>query len=192
MKTDFTNEELLKKALKSGSGEAFTFLMDTYHHPLCLYVNTMCKDYDLAKDLVQNVFVKLWEYRENIDDISSLKSFLYRLAHNEFVSQYRKDQKLSLFKMAHIQVLDEIVQDDEELLKKQIELIKREIDKLPDRCKETFLLSKEEGLTHTEIAEYMGVTTKTVEMQITRAFRVLRKNLKGKVNPLLFLLFGMD
>ena len=68
--------------------------------------------------------------------------------------------------------------------------MKQEIENLPPKCKQTFLLSKQEGLTNIEIADYLNVSTKSVEAHITKAFSILRKALGDKVNGLIFLLFG--
>ena len=64
--------------------------------------------------------------------------------------------------------------------------------KLPPKCKETFLLSKQEGLTNIEIANFMNVSIRTVESHMNKAFRILREKLKDKVKPILFLMFGLD
>ena len=73
-----------------------------------------------------------------------------------------------------------------------VKLVKIEIQKLPSRCKETFLLSKQEGLTIVEIADFMNVSTRTVETQMSKAYKILREKLKDKIQPILFLLFGLD
>ena len=73
-----------------------------------------------------------------------------------------------------------------------MDIVKKEIDKLPPKCKQTFLLSKKEGLTNIEIAEYLNVSIKSVEAHITKAFSILRKSIGNKVEGSLFLLFGSN
>ena len=73
-----------------------------------------------------------------------------------------------------------------------MDIVKKEIDKLPPKCKQTFLLSKKEGLTNIEIAEYLNVSIKSVEAHITKAFSILRKSIGNKVEGILFLLFGSN
>ena len=73
-----------------------------------------------------------------------------------------------------------------------IALVKKEIQNLPPRCKQMFLLSKKEGLTNIEIAEYLNITTKAVERQMTVAFSFIRKKLDDKTDSILFLLFDMN
>ena len=92
----------------------------------------------------------------------------------------------------HIDALSFIVEEeDEKSLERLINLIKQEIQNLPPKCKQTFLLSKYEGLTNIEIADYLNISTKSVEGHITKAFSVLRTAMGDKVNGLLFLLFNV-
>jgi DNA-directed RNA polymerase specialized sigma24 family protein len=72
-----------------------------------------------------------------------------------------------------------------------IKLVKQEIENLPPKCKQSFLLSKQDGLTTIEIAEFLNVSTKSVEAHITKAFSILRKTVEEKLNTVLFLLFGI-
>jgi len=192
LKTPFLNSKTLKSELAKGNEKALNFLMDLHHHSLSVYAYSLSHDTDTAKDIVQNVFIRLWEKRDDIQKIQSIKDFLYKSVYNEFINQYRKDIRRSLaYNKKHTQALSYIVESlDEDLLKKQVGIVKLEIEKLPSRCKETFLLSKQDGLTNAEIANYMKVSTKTVERQITKAFDILRTKLKSDISPLLFLLFS--
>ena len=70
-------------------------------------------------------------------------------------------------------------------------MVKQEIENLPPKYKQTFLLSKQDGLTNIEIAEFLNVSTKSVEAHITKAFSILRKTVGEKVNTVLFMLFGI-
>ncbi len=72
-----------------------------------------------------------------------------------------------------------------------MKLVKQEIENLPPKCKQIFLLSKQDGLTNIEIAEFLNVSIKSVEAHITKAFSILRKTVGEKVNSVLFLLFSM-
>ena len=81
-----------------------------------------------------------------------------------------------------------IENESEEELWAQIKLVNQEIQNLPPKCKETFLLSKKEGLTMIEIAEFMNVSKRTVESQMNKAFRILREKLSDKIKAVLFIL----
>lgn len=190
---DFSNNQILKDELEKGNHQALVFLMDTYHHSLCLYVYSLSNNYESAKDIVQNVFIKLWESRRRVQSIKSIKSFLYSSVYNRFIDQWRKDKRMLSIEEKHLEELNQIIVDEnEDLLKKQINLVKLEIQKLPPRCKETFLLSKQDGLTNIEIANFMNVSNRTVEVQMNKAFSILREKLKDKIKPILFLLLGLN
>tara|TARA_R110002096_G_scaffold334375_1_gene528164 strand:+ start:12010 stop:12621 length:612 start_codon:yes stop_codon:yes gene_type:complete len=188
---NFLNEEILKNELQKGNHKALVFLMNTYHHSLCLYAYSLSNDNDGAKDIVQDVFIKLWEDREKIQSIKSIKSFLNRSVYNGFVDQWRKDKRMLSIELKHIQALEQVIEDDNNLTD-QIELVNLAIENLPPKCKETFLLSRKEGLTNIEIAEFMNVSVRTVETQVYKAFHMLRKSLKEKIEPILFLLFDIN
>ncbi|MEN3323196.1 RNA polymerase sigma-70 factor [Mariniflexile soesokkakense] len=183
----------LIEALKLGDSKAYTFLMDTYHHKLCVYVFGLVHDQDAAEDIVQNVFIRIWKKRERLNPDFEISSFLYKSVYNEFIDYYRKQKSVFPLENKYISALSASVEDeDEQSLERVIKLVKLEIQNLPPKCKEIFLLSKQEGLTNIEIAEYKNVSIKSVEAHITKAFSLLRKAVGGKVSCVLFLLFGME
>lgn len=144
---------------------------------MCIYALNLCLDKDLAEDIVQNVFFKLWKRRKDLKDDFNISGTLYRSVYNEFVDQYRKQQAVSLLEKKYIEALDTIIEEvDRTSFDKLLALVKAEIERLPETYKNTFLLSKQEGLTNVEIAEYLGVSIKTVESHITKAYTIIRKN----------------
>lgn len=187
----YSNDFQVKQALERGDHKALEYLMDNYHHRLCVYVYSLTHDQDSAKDIVQNVFIKLWEQKDRLIHVDSLRSFLYKSVYNAFLNQLRSDKRMLTIEEKHIERLYQIIEEDEELVEKQIGLIRTEIQNLPPKCRETFMLSKGEGLTNIEIANFMNVSLKTVENQISKAFKILRKKLQHKIEPVLFLLFGI-
>ncbi len=188
---DFHTNELLITALKKGDEEAYTFIIDTYYTKLCVYANSLIKDIYSAEDIVQNVLLKVWEQREKLKTELSLKSFLYKSVYNEFIDTYRKNQSLFSLEKIYFEALNTVVQDeDSESLQNVLKAVNSEIQNLPPKCKEVFIMSKKEGLTNIEIAEHLDVSLKTVEAQITKAFSILRKSLQTKISSILFLFFG--
>ena len=176
--------------MKKGNELAFTHLVDTYHHQLCIYAFSLSRDQESAEDIVQNVFLQMWEQRVRLKPDLSIKSFLYRSVYNEFVDHYRKRQSVIVLEKKYAEALEKIVEEDENSLNRLITAVKNEIDNLPSRCRQIFQLSKKEGLTNIEIAEYLGVSIKTVEAQITKAFTQIREKIGNKMQGLLFLLLG--
>lgn len=188
---DYNDNNVLIDALKNGDEKAYSYLIDTYHHKLCVYANSLVKNIYSAEDIVQNVFIKVWEQRTRLKSDHALKSFLYKLVYNEFIDLYRKNQSLFSLEKSYYDALNSIVfEDDSESFQRVLNVVNKEIQNLPPKCKEVFILSKKEGLTNIEIAEHLDVSVKTVEAQITKAFSILRTSLEEKVKNVLFLLFG--
>jgi len=191
MKTvDYNDNNILIESLRNGDEKAYTYLIDSYYHKLCVYANSLVKNVYSAEDIVQNVFIKVWEQRTRLKLDHSLKSFLYKLAYNEFIDSYRKNQSLFSLEKSYHDTLNSIIQEeDSESFQRILDAVNKEIQNLPPKCKEVFILSKKEGLTNIEIAEHLDVSIKTVEAQITKAFCLLRASLDEKIKSILFLLF---
>jgi RNA polymerase sigma-70 factor (ECF subfamily) len=192
MNSNFKKDDDLINALKKGDAKAYTFLVNQYHHKLCVYAFSLTKDHNLSEDIVQNVFMSIWNKKSNFREDLVLKSYLYKSVYNEFVDQYRKQKPVLSLEKKHFDVLSEIIEEEDgNSMEKLIKLIKKEIENLPPNCKQTFLLSKQDGLTNIEIAEFLNVSIKSVEAHITKGFSILRKTVGEKVNTVLFLLFGV-
>jgi RNA polymerase sigma-70 factor (family 1) len=192
MKKEIYNEnKVLIECLKNGDEKAYVYLLDTYHHKLCVYANSLIKNSYSAEDIVQNVFIRVWELRSRLNPNLSIKSFLYKSVYNEFIDLYRKNQTLVPIENIYFNALNNVVLDDDpEALSRMISALNKEIQNLPPKCKNIFILSKKEGLTNIEIAEHLNVSIKTVEAQITKAFSILRSTMEEKIKGVLFLLFG--
>jgi len=174
----YTDNSQLINALKAGDSKAYSFLVDTYHHKLCVYAYSLIHDQDIAEDIVQNVYIRTWKKRENLKTNFYINSFLYKSVYNEFIDQYRKRKPFFPLEKKYIDAITTIVEkDDKHSLERIIKLVKQEIQNLPPKCKEIFLLSKEDGLNNKEIAEYKNISIKSVEGHITKAFNILRKTL---------------
>ena len=190
MKKNFQIDEVLLSEFKKGNPQALTHIMDHYHKPLCFYAYSLSNDYDGAKDIVQNIIINLWEHRKALPDIKSFKSYLYKSVYNEFLNQLRTSSRMMVFEKEYFEALKEFVDNqDESKTRQQIALLDVEIEKLSPKCKETFLLCKREGLTYVEIADHLNISIKTVENHMVKAFSVLRKKMKEKMNLLLLLIF---
>lgn len=190
MKEVYSDNTKLIQALKTGDPKAYTYLVNTYHHKLCVYAYSFTHDHNLSEDIVQNVFMRIWNKRDNLKDDFVINNLLYKSVYNEFIDQYRSQKSFYPLEKKYIDALNTIVENEEEhSLERIIKLVKREIQNLPPKCKEIFLLSKEEGLTNIEIAEYKNVSIKSVEAHITKAFSILRNSLGEKADLYLFLMF---
>lgn len=188
----FKNNTFLAEQLKLGNEKAYDFLLTTYYQQLCSYANTLTNDRYLTEDIVQNVFVKTWENRKNINPDFSIKSYLYKSVYNGFIDQYRKNKPFINLEKKHLEAIDLVIENDKRDISELLELLEKEIQKLPAKCKQVFLLSKKEGLTHIEISEHLNISIKTIESHMTRAFKILRNKLGEQTEAILFLLFGIN
>ncbi len=189
---NFTNNTYLAEQLKIGNTKAYDYLMHTFYQKLCAYAYTLSHNHDTAEDIVQNVFVNIWVKKKKINPLFPIKNFLYKLVYNEFINQYRKNKPVEYLEKKYFEAVDTSVDNTTKNIEKLIKIVNKEIESLPPKCKQIFLLSKKEGLTHTEIAEYLDVSTKTIEGHITRAFKILKDKLDTEGKAIFFLLFNLD
>jgi RNA polymerase sigma-70 factor (family 1) len=187
---NINKDYFLLEKLKKGDSKAYSFLMDSYYKRLCGYANSLTNDIAKSEDIVQNIFVKIWVNRKKISSDIQIKNYLYKSVYNEFIDQYRKNKPLVYLEKKHIKAVNQIVNEKDGLLDNLILKLDSEIEKLPKKCKNIFLLNKKDGLTHTEIADYMNISVKTVEGHMSRAFKILNDSLGCKIKKILFILFN--
>ena len=164
------------KNLQENNPLAWSQLINLYSDRLYAYALSLSSDHDVASDIVQQVFIKLFESKNRLDPQYSLKSFLYRSTYNLFVDIYRKKKSMSILHEQYYNMLEQFVTNtDEEDFSKKVNILNDLIQKLPLKTKEVFTLSKQDGLTNAEISEILDISIKTVEGHITRAFKLLRQ-----------------
>ncbi|SHJ62298.1 RNA polymerase sigma factor [Pseudozobellia thermophila] len=184
------NRKLIEQLI-IGEEKAYMFLLQKYHRPLNAYALTLTHEESSAQDIVQNVFIKTWKARKKLNPDFSIRNFLYKCVYNEFLNHYQKNRAVFLLHQKYIEYAHEIVEEkDDHALTRMIEIVNNEIQKLPPKCQKVFLLSKKEGLTNNEIADYLNVSIKTVEAQITKAFSILKRKLGQQYQSILFLIFS--
>ena len=146
--------------------------------PLGMYALRIVGDADVAEDLVQDAFLKAWEYMaDGTRQVDNLRAFMYRSVRNRCLTHLR-DSRETLGE-EHI---PEVGEEDIDTSVRDAR-IWQAIDRLPDRCREVFLLSKRDGLTNEEIAAELGISVKTVKNQMTKAFSRLREALTDGHKP---------
>ena len=137
----------------------------------------LVKDHALSNDLAQNVFIRFWEKRQQLNITSSLSAYLRRMAINEAIAHLRKVKRLE-----PVEELPEKVDQhtsEETLIGLELkDHINISIDRLPPKCKLIFKLSRFEELSYREIAEKLDISIKTVENQMGKALRLMREYLK--------------
>lgn len=173
--------EDLADRVKLGDEQAFELLYRIYYLNLCRFANKFLHDPEEAKEVAQEVFINIWEEREDINSEESLQAYLFKITRNKSLNKLRKRKVVSKY----IEILKLVYIDHthysshESLMAKELkDEISNAIDKLPDKCKRVFELSRIEGLKYHEISRVLDISVKTVEAQISKALQILRFELK--------------
>ena len=163
----------LYKQIKRGNELAFDVLFKKYYAPLCRFAVMFTKDNDNADEVVQSFFVKLWQQRKMLKINSSVKSYLYTSVRNTSLNFIKKEITRTNYELSY----DENKEQSKEEIKNKdfAEIYNNAVKSLPNRTKEVYTLSKYEGLTYAEIAEYLQISAKTVENNMGIAFKKLRE-----------------
>jgi RNA polymerase sigma-70 factor (ECF subfamily) len=179
---DFHNhsDQDLVALLNGGDQYAYTEIFDRYSALLVAHAYRLLGDRDEANDVVQDVFMILWQKHASLELTTSLSSYLYtsirnrifnKMSHNKVVARYA-DSILEFMEKGY-SVSDEVF-----LAKELEQLIEREIAALPEKMREVFILHKQQELSYKEIGEKMGISDKTAKQQVYNAMKIL----KTKIN----------
>jgi RNA polymerase sigma-70 factor (ECF subfamily) len=171
----FTDAELID-LLKSGDEFAFTEIYNRYWKLLFKTANNILQDFATVQDITQNIFVSLWERRNEVN-IQTLKPYLQQATRFAVFKAIRDQQTDKEFYGRLAEITADIITDDPLLFKEQQELLKGIINRLPEDCREAFRLSREENLTYKQIATLLGVSEKTVEKRISKSLQHIRKGM---------------
>ncbi len=171
---------LLAKRIRKGDIKAFDLLYHTYSQKLYGFAFSMLKNHDDAKEIVQDTFLKIWEKREMINPASSLQAFLFSVSYHTAIDLIRKrfkDDQYLTYLQAQSHENESVTTEEPAYYQELIRILNNVIGELPEQRKKIYLLSREEGLSHKEIAEKLNISVKTVENQITLALKTIRKQL---------------
>lgn len=150
-----------------------------HYNELCAYIFTLSKDRQQAEDIVQNVMLKIWKNKEKLNITTSVKSYLYKSCYYELIDTFKKNKKeLNYIQQVQKETLDVFIEEDEDFVTTQINRVQVEIDKLPPKCKEIFLLNKIQGFKYREVAEQLDISIKTVEAQMSKAMSRIKEALE--------------
>ena len=182
------------RLLKKGDMAAFDAIYNKYCQKLHHFVLRYVKQNQIAEEIVQEVFIKVWESRSKINLYSSFESFLFTITYNATISLLRKklreDKSLEYLKSLQ-NVNNAIPVVDEIYFKELTEKVQALIQQLTPRQKEIFHLSREEGLTHKKIAEKLGISENTVKNHLVTTLNFLKSHIDNDlmVSALFFFLF---
>lgn len=194
MKEEINDDRVLLEKLKSGNVACFELLYSKYSGKLYNYVLSLSKgDFYLAEEIVQNVFVKIWEIRQHINTEGSFNSFVYTVGRNMFLNVVKSRLQEHLYHdyvVDHEAVLDNSVEKEIEY-KMLEEQINRLIEQLPPARRNIYVLSRVKNLPNKEIAALLHISENTVESQLNKATQFMRKNLLPYYSVLVLGLFKL-
>jgi RNA polymerase sigma-70 factor (ECF subfamily) len=179
--------------MSEGDEKAFRFFFDKYYSDLCNFVNQYINNPEMAEELVQDIFVYLWEKKSDISLHTSVKAYLFLASKNKCLN-YLRNTKSKIRLLEKYQNENKAVQSTSDLFLESEELkeiLDKSINSLPNRCREIFLLSRQSELSHKEIADKLNISPKSVENQIGIALKKLRNGLRPYYDRIfvLFLFF---
>ncbi len=176
-------QERLIKGLKVGDKKVFEEIYRLYFVPLSYYCAAYTGTMEDAEEIVQSVFLKLWIKRDDIIIESSLKAYLYKAVQNEAINLLNHNKVKKKYEH-HIDELNKNTNENvqHKMEKEELErIIKRAMLRLPKKRRRIFEMSRFEGLKYSEIAERLSLSVKTVEAQMSKALKSLRKSLKDYI-----------
>ena len=183
---------LLAKSIKEGDEAAFELFFRAEYNNVVTFLNRYLRNSLLAQDVAQESFIALWQKREQIDAAGNIRAYIFTIARNRAlnemalkINQTRTEWEKNELAIAIEAMNDpDLVQDIQALELK--ELIRKVYLELPEKEAESFILSRECGLSYEEIAQKKGITKKIVEYRIRIALQVFKKRLKDYMYFFLF------
>jgi len=169
------NDQQLFEKVKSGNKIAFESLFRKYYAPIAGFILKYVRDRDSAEEVAQDLFISFWENAPRLQITTSFKSYLYTSAKNYALNYIKKSATRDKYhQLAWDATESETEETDSTRSNSFNQLVNKALDTLPEKCREIFIMSKYEGLTYDEIAEYMGLSKKTVENQMGIGLRKIR------------------
>jgi len=185
------DEEQLKQDLAKDSAHAFEEIFRLYHSQICNYVYKLLHDSDDAREVAQQIFVNLWEKRSEAVNINSLRSYLFRTAHNTCLNKFKHDKVKDRFLSEEGYLLEKAFIDDFENTydPEYFAQVKLAVEDLPKKNKEVFKLRYYKNLKTKEVAKELNITPRTVETHVSNALKILREKLQHLLVILILFFF---
>jgi len=177
---------LLLTKIRNGDMSAYKEVFDKYYAPLCMYASYIVHDWNDAEEVVQELFYVIWKNRSSLPLLHSLRGYLYGavrnqsiqyVEHNNVVNRYCASEKRKR------QDEDGSADPQRQLELSELEsLVKKTLKKLPDRCRQIFVMQRDENKKYKEIAAALQISVKTVEADISKTLKILREEIETYFN----------
>lgn len=176
-------------ALTSGSEKGFKLIMNKWYSRLFNFANAYLNNQENAKEVIQDVFLKLWDNRNQLAENTNLNAYLFTLTRNRCIDllrrerlsiQFRNDKQEEYRRLSeNFDALSDPVLD--EIFAREVqEEVNRAINVLPEQCRKIFILSRTNGFKNREISEMLNLSEKTIESHLTKAIKTIRQVLEQK------------
>lgn len=173
-----SEEDNLFILMASGNQEAFNTLFLNYFPKIKKFITHMLKDVVTAEDLSQDIFIKIWEQREKLSSLNSVNGYMYTMARNAVLNEIKKQNIINRYNMYESLQQEQMVSVEDELSAKEIEfLIELTVNKMPEKRRMVYELSRMEGLSNEEIGIKLNITKKTVENHLNLALKEIKKTI---------------
>lgn len=178
------------RQIQEGDDSAFEALFRTYADRLCAFVDQHVNAPEIAEEIVQDLFLEIWQCRESWRPQTNVRAYLYKTAHHKALDYLKHQRVVDAWKeQAGINESAAPNAPEENLRQKELtRAVQEAIDQLPERRRLIFILNRRHGMTYAEVAEMLDLSIHTVETQMSRAFKTLRKLLAHCASLLIFLM----
>ncbi|UZR95832.1 RNA polymerase sigma-70 factor [Chondrinema litorale] len=192
---DLFNENAILEGIKKGNRKIWAQVISAFYEPIFYFILGMVKQKEMAEELTQDVFANFWIKREDINIETSLKSYLYRFARNHTLNFIKRSKfELDYYKNLSKTLTEHHTETEDNIQFTELDrLLKKEIENLPEECREIFKLSRYEELSYKEIADTLEIPVRRVHYQIGIALKTIREKLKKQYGkeffPVLLIVF---
>lgn len=167
------------ESLQRGNHKAFEMIFLRYFPKVKYYINGFVKSIDIAEGLTQNVFLKIWENHDSFTitskGVKGFDSYIYTIAYRQTIDYIRNKQVRESFYNDQMVLYQDLVNtEDEYIAEETMLLVEMEIEKMPEKQRIIYKLSRNEGIPNDKIAEQMNVSKRTVENQLSLAMKRIR------------------
>lgn len=181
----YTEKELLQLS-REGDEKAFAEIFHRYKFKLYGYMYRLTQSQEMAEDIVQETFLRLWKNRQQLGDIENLGSYIFRMAQNQAINGFKRMAMETVIIRQLLTGEKEFAPSTPEsvlALKEMEALFRKAVDNLPPQQKKVYHLSREQGLKHEEIAEILQISRGTVKNHMIQLLRTLRSHLEKNLDP---------
>lgn len=174
--------------IQNGDKEAFEIFFKGNYLKFCAFANQYTQNVDDAREVVQELFIYLWEHQQRLSEVKSIKTYIFSAIRYNSIRK-RKASREKTLEISDVPEEEVMVDFQSELEYAQLqEQILEAIDSLPPQCQRIFKMSRFERMTYKQIAEVLNISPKTVEVQISKALRGLQKSFDSNLLGLVILL----